>query len=327
LPASSRTQPTGTDGESWPEPVGSIDIGSNTIRVLVVRIVDGAPVRLLDTGAFARLGEGVHQTGRLDECRMDAALDLISGYAADARRAGAAMLVPFCTAAVRHAENGAEFARRVSEAAVAPARVLSGEDEARWAYLGATSALRVSGEALVLDIGGGSIELVAGRGGRVISAQSCPVGSRNLSGALPQCMRPMVTSGVVRFVAAVGGVLDDHDVKRAAWPGEVVIGTGGTFTVLAALAQDMDTYDAERVQGYELTWADVRVVLGRAAAVEVEERGRILRVDPDRADVIVPGAALALAVMERLRVSRVIVDTYGVRLGAILAGVEQEASV
>lgn len=310
--------------EAQGEPAGSLDIGSNTVRVLVVRMAGGRPVRLLDTGAFARLAEGLAETGRLSDQRMARALELVREYSEAARRSGARRLFPFCTAAVRHARNGAEFARRVSEAAGAPARVLTGQEEACWAFAGATKALSVDGEALVLDIGGGSTELVTGGRGCVRWAQSYPVGSRSLGQALPRCTGRLEESGVAQLVASAGEVLDGHAMPRSR-PGDgVVIGTGGTFTVLAALAQRMAVYDAERVQGYELGWIDIREILARAASVGLEERGRWLRIDPDRADVIVPGAALALAVMERLNARTVTVDTYGVRLGALLAGVGQE---
>ncbi|HOS95620.1 MAG TPA: hypothetical protein PLQ54_20085, partial [Armatimonadota bacterium] len=221
--------------EALGESAGSLDIGSNTVRVLVARMVGGRPVRILDTGAFARLADGLAETGRLSDQRMARALELVREYSEAARRSGARRLYPFCTAAVRQASNGTEFAQRVSEAAGAPARVLTGQEEACWAFVGATQALSVDGEAVVLDIGGGSTELVMGRGGRVRYAESYLVGSRSLGQALPHCLGPLDELGVERLVASAGGVLDDHGVPRCRQGDGVVIGTGGTFTVLAAL--------------------------------------------------------------------------------------------
>jgi len=314
----------------------SIDIGSNTIRVLTVRFEDpqrpgshglrpqsvgtGRIVRLHDTGAFARLGRGVALTGRMTEENMAGAVELIASYTREARAHGAEDVFAFATAAVRLAQNGREFLDRVADSAGIRPRLIDGDEEAEWSFLGATFGEDDTGMVAVIDVGGGSTEIAVGAGRQCSHKTSCAIGSGSLREAAPTGERAVSEAEFDRMVevarerlSPASGVLD-----RAM--GADVIGIGGTVTGLAACDLGLRAYDPSVIHRHPLSLERLRRLAAELSALPLPERRQFPGLAPDRADVIVSGAAVVIAALELLRASSLSVDVNGVRLGAILAG-------
>jgi exopolyphosphatase/guanosine-5'-triphosphate,3'-diphosphate pyrophosphatase len=272
-----------------PRPAGSsplrsaaVDIGTNSTRLL---IADGTR-EVARESIVTRLGEGVDRSGRLNEDAQQRVLDVLARFReqiADAR--GAAVM----TSAVRDAANGDAFAARVRDTLGFEARVLSGDEEARLTFAGATSARHGDERVLVIDVGGGSTELVVGRAGKVTWHASLQIGvvrhsERHLHSDPPTAAELAALRDDVRFdVPAV-------DV-------DVAIAVAGTPTQAAAIDLGLTGYDPARIEGHVLTSPTLAEQLDRLAALPLAERRNVRGLDPARAPVIVAGIAILLEVM------------------------------
>ena len=313
--------------------VAVVDVGTNSTRLLVADVRDGAVTELERRALVTRLGEGVDRSGRLADAAQARVLEVlddfaraIEGHACQRRRA-------VLTSAVRDADNGAQFTRRV-EGYGLDARTLTGDEEARLTFLGA-GAGRGDAELLVIDIGGGSTELVAGAGAHVhahVSTQNGVVrhSERHLHDDPP-------TPDQLRALAADV----EHNLKGtvpAAWEsasraesggrpnlkgtvpfnGALGVAVAGTATQCAAMDLGLERYDAERVEGHVLTVETLRALLERTAGVPLEERGRIVGLDPERAPVVVAGIVILLQVMEFFGLDRVEASEHDILWGVAL---------
>jgi exopolyphosphatase / guanosine-5'-triphosphate,3'-diphosphate pyrophosphatase len=267
-------------------PVAAVDIGTNSTRLLIAE----GEREYLRRSVVTRLGEGVDATGRLGDRAQERVLNVLAGFRADieARRcehAAAAM-----TSAVRDADNGREFSRRVGDALGFEPRVLSGDDEARLTYDGATAGR--DGEFLVIDIGGGSTELVLGTGFHV-STQIGVVrhSERHLHSDPPT---PEELANLTRDVSEL---LVAHVPVRLRENGMRAIAVAGTPTQCAAIDLGLEYYDPNRIEGHILTAPRLRRLLHQLAAVPLAQRREITGLDPARAPVIVAGIAILLEVV------------------------------
>jgi len=298
----------------------SIDIGSNTVRLRVVRRSAGGDwERLADEGLFCRLGEGVERTGRIAEPNFARAVEVTTRYVARAHDLDAEWIFPFATAAVREAANGPELLDAMERAAGVRPRPISGEEEARLTFLGATHDTP-DDVALVTDIGGGSTELAWGRAGDCAGRLSCAIGSRKLRAHLGLAEGSISPAAVEEGVALAWEALapDAGRVPRMVAP--ELTGVGGTVTALAALSLGLSSYDPFRVQRHRMTLEGVGRLLERLAALSTKARAELPCIAQDRAAVIVPGAMILLALMRGLQTEVVRADINGARLGAILDG-------
>ncbi len=271
--------------------VAVVDIGTNSTRLLVAEVSGGELRELRRESIVTRLGEGVDATGRLGDepqARVFAALD---EYAEGISGAGVRTAV--MTSAVRDAANGDEFAAVVRDRYGLEAATLSGDEEARLTFMGAT-ATRPAGEPLlVIDIGGGSTELVVGAGSDVGFHVSTQVGvvrhsERHLHSDPP-------TAGEL---AALGE--DARGAFAEAVPSEVLgqpkagVGVGGTATQLAAIDLALPEHDRTEVEGHSMTVERLGELRDRLAAVPLAERREIQGLDPARAPTIVAGVSILL---------------------------------
>jgi exopolyphosphatase / guanosine-5'-triphosphate,3'-diphosphate pyrophosphatase len=285
--------------------VAVVDIGTNSTRLLVGE-VDGG-VRELDRRTIVtRLGEGVDRTGRLGGEPIERTFRALDSYREAI--AGADVRTAVMTSAVRDAANGPEFAARVERELGVSARTLTGEEEAHLTYRGAT-ALRDDAEPLlVIDIGGGSTELVVGTRGRVsfhVSTQNGVVrhSERHLHHDPP-------TPGELAALAR------DVDVPVA--PARTAVAVAGTATSCAAIDLRLEPYDAARVEGHVLGVERLREILDRLASLPLEDRVRVPGLHPDRAAVIVAGVVILLRVLEAYGLDRVEVSERDILWGVAL---------
>jgi exopolyphosphatase/guanosine-5'-triphosphate,3'-diphosphate pyrophosphatase len=301
-----------------PQRLATVDLGTNTVRLLVVEADDRGWRPLHQTQRVTRLGEGQTGAGRLLPEPMRRTAAAVAEFARAARGLGATRVRIVATSAVREAGNRGGFVARLEAESGEPVEVVSGEDEARLTLQGVTSGLPGLGDAFVLfDIGGGSTEFVLARGGVAAAAVSLRLGVVPLVEAWGEpgpvrwdrfaCMR----EGVERRLAA-----EVPETIVAAGTDELV-GTAGTVTTLAALDLGLSTYDAARVHGHRLGRVAVERELARLGALSVADRGRLPCLEPGRADVIIPGIAICLATMARFRREHLVVSDRGLREGIL----------
>ena len=261
-------------------PVAVIDIGTNTTRLLVAeRDADGGVVELERRTVITRLGQGVDSTGRLADEAMDRVAEAIASYREVIDRVGAERIVAVATSAMRDSENGPEFRDYLEGRYAVDARTISGDEEARLTFLGATTGRNDDRDTVVIDIGGGSTEYVVGRPGEDPSFHtSTQMGSvrfteRFLKGDPPE------GSEMQNLAEAVREMVPDAEADHA-------IAVAGTATSLAAID------GAEPVHGYRLNLGACERITALLAGMPVDERKTVKGLHPDRAPTIVAGAVI-----------------------------------
>lgn len=298
--------------------LAAIDIGSNSIRQIVADVSPAGTIRIVDEmKAAPRLGAGLARTGRLSAGSMRHALEALQRMATLARQLGASRIHAVATSAVREADNRRDFLDLVREETGLRVRLLTGEDEARLSFRSALSHFDLGvRRAVVMDIGGGSLELALSADGVVERLESFPFGALRLTedflGNPPKQrhlkkLRAAVREGIRR-------VLPVRD-----WRGALLIGSGGTFTNLGAmhLAARNLPFDG-RVHGTQVTREEVDHLLDVLVASSRQERAAIPGLNPGRADIILAGLAVAAEVMARIEARDLTVSGYGIREGLLL---------
>jgi exopolyphosphatase/guanosine-5'-triphosphate,3'-diphosphate pyrophosphatase len=278
--------------------VAVVDIGSNSTRLLVADVGDGEVRELERRTTVTRLGEGVDASGRLGEAPQERVFAALEDYAEAMERHAPERRVAVMTSAVRDAANGSEFADAVRERCALDARTLSGDEEARLTYLGA-SAARDPDDAtarLVIDIGGGSTELVVGADRSVrfhVSTQAGVVRhtERHLASDPP---RP---EELEALAADVRGILDAAVAPAELSLPRAAVAVAGTATSLAAIDLELEPYDGARVEGHELSLDRLGALLSRLASMPVAERRAVPGLHPDRAGTIVAGVVILSTVL------------------------------
>jgi exopolyphosphatase/guanosine-5'-triphosphate,3'-diphosphate pyrophosphatase len=292
--------------------LATIDVGTNTTLLLVARVGAGGTLEpTAERAEITRLGRGIGAGGALGKAGIDATLAALREYADLARREGAT-IAAVGTEALRRAPNGDEFLRPAAEILGVPIEVIDGEREAALTFRAVIESFPEArhGDLAVVDIGGGSTEIVLARDGRAVSARSLPLGSVRLT---EQHIHhdPVTEPELAALRAAVAAGLDG--IAFAA--GATVVGVAGTVTSLAAMAESMATYDPARVHGYRLSRAGLDAQIARLAASRQAERERIVGLDPRRADVILAGAVILEGIAAAAGADGVRVSDRGIRWG------------
>lgn len=293
--------------------VASIDIGTNSVLLLIAEGDDSGARPLVERATITRLGQGVDKTRRLAPEAIDRTLDCLSRYAEEIRAAAPAELLVVGTSAMRDAEGGASFRERAAAILGVMPRVASGDEEAELTFLGALSGIDATGDVLVFDVGGGSTEIITGpAGGPPRDKISLDIGSVRLTERHVRSDPP--------GAAELAAVRADVRSALAAVPFRPVgqlVGVAGTVTTLAAFTKNIAPYDAGRVHGLTLGLSEVARATAELSALPLEERKRLASIDPKRADVIVAGAALVEEVMRFCAAEAMIVSDRGVRWGLV----------
>jgi exopolyphosphatase / guanosine-5'-triphosphate,3'-diphosphate pyrophosphatase len=297
--------------------VAVVDIGTNSTRLLVAEVAGGSVREIERLTNVTRLGEGVDSSGRLLPEAIERVLRTCVDYRAAIDRHGAERTVAVLTSAVRDADNGPELERALSERFGFEAETISGEREAKLTYLGATSARDHPSPLLVLDIGGGSTELVVGSGQAPTFHVSTQAGSvrhteRNLLSDPPR------SEELVRCAEEIRGEIEravPAEVRREVAGGVAVAGTPTSF---AAIDQRLDPYDRDRVDGYRLEIEACERILGELAALPARQRRDVTGLHPDRAPTIVAGGVILLETMRLFGLESIEVSEHDILEGAAL---------
>jgi exopolyphosphatase / guanosine-5'-triphosphate,3'-diphosphate pyrophosphatase len=305
--------------------VAVVDQGTNTTRLLVADVVDGTVAEIERRTIITKLGQGVDATGRLADEAMDRVREALAGYREVIDRCGADRIVAVATSAMRDADNGPAFRDELNERFGIEARTISGDDEARLTFLGATAARAPAEQdapVVVIDIGGGSTEYVIGQpGGPPSFNVSTQMGSvrhteRFLHTDPPEHEELEQLAGDVRQVI-------DRNV-----PGEereatsLAIAVAGTATTLAAIDQELDPYDSDRVHGYRAGLAAAERIQAMLAALPLDERREVTGLHPDRAPTIVAGVTILVESIRAFGLDEVEVSEADILHGAALAAAE-----
>jgi exopolyphosphatase / guanosine-5'-triphosphate,3'-diphosphate pyrophosphatase len=299
------------------ERIAVIDLGTNTTRLLVGQVADGAVRELERDTRITRLGEGVDAAGRLAEPAMDRVFDAVADYRAAIDRLEPARVVAVATSAVRDADNGHELLAELSRRFDVEAREITGEEEARLTFLGATSG-RADEPTMVLDIGGGSTEVVVGR---PTAGPDFHVSTR--LGSVRQTERhlhddPPSADQLEALRAEIEGVLRKEVATEAREEVATGIAVAGTATSLAAIDQDLEPYDSERVHGYRLRLPACEEILHRLASMPLESRRGVRGLHPDRAPTIVAGAGILVEAMRAFGLEQMEASEADLLQGAVL---------
>lgn len=290
-----------------------IDIGSNSGRVVVYQTNAEGYLRILASSrASLRLVRELDKTQRLSGDAERLALDALRDFKAITLGAGASRVVALATAAVRDASNGPEFIRRVRKELAIPVRILSGEEEARYGFLGAVRGLPVS-TGVLFDLGGGSLQLSRFRLRRLLRTWSFPLGALRMSDAFLRSDPPS-RSEQRRLKQHVRRKLERAGVAALA-RGEEVIGTGGTVRNLARIDGRARHYPLSRLHGYVLTRNSLDDVSQLVATRRLKKRASIPGLNDDRGDSIVGGSLVIQTLMEVLEARHLYVSGQGVREG------------
>jgi exopolyphosphatase/guanosine-5'-triphosphate,3'-diphosphate pyrophosphatase len=303
--------------------IAAIDVGSNSIRLVVAEVLASGGYRVLDEEREnTRLAGAMTKTGRLDPNAADATVNVLRNFLSITAGYGAGQIRAIGTSALRDAEDGPEFCDRVRKELKLSIEVISPNEEARLAFLSVARAFDISGrEVAVADIGGGSTEIVLAssglvdqvyetRLGAVRVAEECKVTGRSSEKRLAK-LRQFVDRALKK------------EVGRPPFVPDMLFGTGGTFTALASMIMASHGQAGQPMWGYRVTHAQIRHLVADLAQMSLERRCKVAGLSPQRADIIVAGLAIIEGVMRRLRVNVVQVHTRGVRDGLLLTMVSE----
>lgn len=305
------------------------DLGTNSTRLLIADVTDDGRLTQLERHTtVTRLGQGVDASGRLAPEAMERVYAALARYREIADAAEAQRRIAVATSAVREAVNGPELTAHVRDRLGFDIRTIDGEEEARLTFLGATSdrttppgessAQDASPETLVIDIGGGSTELVSGRPGAAPTFHASTA-----LGSVRQTERH-VAHDPPRHEELEALAAEARQVLAAAVPTAIparigaVIAVAGTPTSLAAIDQQLDPYDPERVHGYILELAAAERILAELAVLPLDKRRALAGLHPDRAPTIVAGVAILVEALRLLGVHAIEVSEADILDGAAL---------
>jgi exopolyphosphatase / guanosine-5'-triphosphate,3'-diphosphate pyrophosphatase len=299
--------------------VAVIDVGTNSTRLLVADVSGGRVSPLDRRSTVTRLGRGVDLSGLLSSEAIEDVCSAIGGYVGVIEELGAENVDVIATSAVRDAENGSAFIAELRERFALSARVLDGEEEARSTYMGATSEALPDEPTLVVDIGGGSTELIVGSGRQITFHDSLQIGvvrhtERHIASDPP-------TAGEMEALAADVRGLIEASVGAEAEASQG-IAVAGTPTSLAAVEMELEPYDPERVHGHVLALRSIQRTLSSLASVPLAERVEIPGLHPDRAPTIVTGIVVLIETMRAFGLEEITVSEHDILYGTALAAAE-----
>lgn len=298
--------------------LAGLDIGTNTFLLLIADLSAHTLTPLFERETVVRLGKGVEAHGNLNSEAMRRGLACLREYATQARAYGCEKILAVGTSALRDAKNREAFLQLAKQETGIVINVISGETEARLSYRGALSNKRnLPAPLAIIDIGGGSTEVVLGTHEQITSARSADIGSVRWTERWLQ-HDPVLPEEVEVFRSHA------ERVMRETWPVTElknlasVVGTAGTITTLAAMAQGLVQYEPDRIDHFTLTLTGLHEIVMTLIRLPIAERKNLPGLNPARADVILAGAMLLETFMKIYGFNRIVVSNRGLRHGVIL---------
>jgi exopolyphosphatase/guanosine-5'-triphosphate,3'-diphosphate pyrophosphatase len=307
--------------------LAAIDVGTNSIRLVVAEVEPDGAYRVLDEEQeMVRLGRGLYRAGRLGHAPMERALETLGKMKAIADGFGVQELRAIATSAVREASNGRQFCRDAWRRHRVRLEVVSADEEAQLAFQSVAQNFPLEGQSTaVVDIGGGSAEVVLTLGGLVERIHSLPLGAVRLTEKWVRS-DPLKPRHWRRLKREIDRTIKDV-IGKPPFTADVMIGSGGTFSNLASMARTANEGEPGPTHGYVLSLGDVGRLLDRLREVPLGARRQIPGVNPTRADILVAGAAVVARLAKRLGTQRVMINTRGIRDGVLLAMIRERTGV
>jgi exopolyphosphatase/guanosine-5'-triphosphate,3'-diphosphate pyrophosphatase len=309
---------------SNPERRAVIDVGTNSVKLLVGDVAGDLLTPVSETSKQTRLGAGFYTTRRLQPAAISSTAEAVKEYAHTAKEMGATSLRLIGTSAARDAHNADDLTQAIRESCGLKLEVISGDKEADWVFRGVTSDPKLASvPVLILDVGGGSTEFIVGENAVPQFRNSYSLGTVRL---LEQ-LRPGDPPGLRALVACRVWLRDFMKVQvvpllrpaLAACRRPVrLVGTGGTSTLLARIRGQLADFDREKIEATPITLDMIRSHLESYWQMTLADRQKIVGLAPKRADVILTGIAIYEAIMEQLGFSELTVSTRGLRYWALL---------
>jgi exopolyphosphatase/guanosine-5'-triphosphate,3'-diphosphate pyrophosphatase len=301
--------------------VAAVDLGTNSTRLLVADVEDGRISDVDRETRITRLGEGVDERRRLLPVPIARVRNVLSDFRRTIETLGAEQTLAVATSATRDAENGEAFLGEIEWSYGFKTRLLSGHDEALMTFRGVTSDRGVDSGTIIVDVGGGSTELVAGGPEGVRWNDSLDIGSARLTERFLKS-DPPTDDELDACAEAARALLAERVPDEIRRDTQAAIGVAGTITSLGGLALGLEEYDRERVHGYELTAEALEEQLNRLASVALDERRQMRPLDPERAPVIVGGAVITGEVLSFFELKALRISERDILDGAALAAAE-----
>ncbi len=307
-----------------------IDVGTNSVKLLVGDVRDGTVQPVLEDSDQTRLGAGFYETSRLQPQAIAETARAVASFAAKARELQAASTRVIATSAARDAVNPADLTSAIERASGLKVEIISGKQEANWAFRGVSTDPELGGQPLLLlDVGGGSTEFILGQGERQYFCHSFHLGTVRLLEKLPpdDLPTPQQLAGCRQWVKdflarevkpELEPALRQVEKADAKTHSLQLIGTGGTSTILARMEARLDTFEREKIEGIRLSIAQVQAHVERLWSLRLAERKNIVGLPAKRADVILPGVVIYEAVMEAFGFSELRISTRGLRFAALM---------
>lgn len=319
----------------------SIDIGSNTIRLLIGEVTNGRISLAYSDRRITRLGNEVGRTGMLQHENMEASLAVLREFASIISAYSATQVRAVATSALREAANAAAFIKNVLDITGIAIEVISGEKEAELVLHGILFSSQDSDQKIsrislpfqndgargifIVDIGGGSTEWVLYRGNLPAQSGSIPVGVIKLAQRFIRS-DPVSENDITELQNEIGSILTKLSSNIPDLTGGDIrlIGTAGTFTTLASLDLGLDTYSRDKVHLHEIPLGNLRSMSRKLLGLPLEERKKLRGLEPERADLIIPGLQFTIKIMEFFHFPVLTVSDYGLLEGAILGREEKD---
>jgi len=306
-----------------------IDVGTNSIKLLVADVGQGNVRPVLEESEQTRLGAGFFSGNRLQPAAIAATAQAVGRFAGKARGLNAVSIRIIATSAARDAVNPEDLTGAIQQASGLAVEIISGDQEADLAFQGVTTDPELAKKPLlIMDVGGGSTEFILGQGAHKHFRQSFQLGTVRLLEKLAVSDPPPAAqlAGGKKFVAdflarEVKPLLEPalrQQRKSAFDEGLQFVGTGGTATILARMQAKLETYDRARLEGLRIPLAEIQAQTARLWRLSLAERQTIPGLPPNRADVILCGALIYEGVMETFGLAELRITTRGLRFAALL---------
>ncbi len=303
--------------------IGVVDLGTNTVRLLVAEVVNTGFLELYSGQIITRLGESLSKTGKLTDRAIKDTSDAVRKMQIEADHFNPFTLHVFGTSAVRDASNTSELASAIKEKTGADLVVIAWEEEARLSLLGAGLVMgNVKSRYILFDIGGGSTEFILSEG-NLAESQSTDLGVVRLTEKYIS-KHPADNDEIESLTGEIEKTVKAALTKINAVKGDELVGTAGTVTSLAAIALNLSEYDAQRINNYLLTSDKIIDLRNKIFAMTIEERSKIPALSKGREDLIVPGIIIIESAMKLLNAEYIRVSDYGLREGLLMKLIDEK---
>ena len=313
--------------------LASIDVGSNTIRLLIGAVEDKRITEIHSARRITRLGNNVNQTGKLQDKNMEDSIVVLKEFSSAITHYGVHYAKAAGTSALREATNADLFIKKAFAETGIMIEVISGEQEAALTLKGILASLPADGygipeSALIVDMGGGSTEWISLRKNQTPDAQPAPMMGTIPIGVIKLAQKYLQTGPVSEHdVEQMAGEIDPVLRELCARIGHVpketcLIGTAGTFTTIAAVDLGLEKYSRERIHLHTIPFNRLPAMRDRLFSLTLKERETVRGLEPGRADLIIPGIQFTISVMERFGIGKLTVSDHGLLEGALLSARE-----